>query len=159
MPHDVALVLDIGRATFAGVDARAVNAQVKFDAGILHIDRLSIGDLGGAALDVKGRIDELSSRPRGQLTLDVDAATLAGLSNIAGQFAPRIANSLRPFADRLEPAKLHGVLTVDRAGSAATIAKLDLGGNLGALRLTLNGEATGNAGACRSSDRSRDQPP
>ena len=143
VPHDVALVLDIGRATFAGVDARAVNAQVKFDAGILHIDRLSIGDLGGAALDVKGRIDELSSRPRGQLTLDVNATTLAGLSNIAGQFAPRIANSLRPFADRLEPAKLHGVLTVDRAGAAATIAKLDLGGNLGALRLTLNGEATG----------------
>ena len=143
VPHDVALVLDIGRATFAGVDARAVNAQVKFDAGILHIDRLSIGDVGGAALDVKGRIDELSSRPRGQLTLDVNATTLAGLSNIAGQFAPRIANSLRPFADRLEPAKLHGVLTVDRAGAAATIAKLDLGGNLGALRLTLNGEATG----------------
>jgi hypothetical protein len=143
VPHDVALVLDIGRATFAGVDARGVNAQVKFDAGILHIDRLSIGDLGGAALDVKGRIDELSSRPRGQLTLDVNATTLAGLSNIAGQFAPRIANSLRPFADRLAPAKLHSVLTIDRAGAAATIAKLDLGGNLGALRLTLNGEATG----------------
>jgi uncharacterized protein involved in outer membrane biogenesis len=143
VPHDVALILDIGRATFAGVDARGVNAQVKFDAGILHIDRLSIGDLGGAALDVKGRIDELSSRPRGQLTLDVNATTLAGLSNIAGRFAPRIANSLRPFVDRLAPAKLHSVLTVDRAGTTATIAKLDLGGNLGALRVTVNGEATG----------------
>ena len=54
-----------------------------------------------------------------------------------------IADSLRPFADRLAPAKLHGVLTVDRAATAGTIAKLDLGGDLGALRLTLNGEATG----------------
>ena len=143
VPHDVALVLDVGRATFAGVDARAVNAQVKFNSGILHIDRLTIGDLGGAAVDIKGRLDELSSRPRGQLTLDVNATTLAGLSSIAGQFAPRVANALRPFADRLAPAKLHSVLTVDRAGTAATVAKLDLGGNLGALRLTLNGEATG----------------
>ena len=36
VPHDVALVLDIGRATFAGVDARGVNAQVKFDACLLY---------------------------------------------------------------------------------------------------------------------------
>ncbi len=143
VPHDVALVLDVGRATFAGVDARAVNAQVKFDAGILHIDRLSIGDLGGAALDVKGRLDELSSRPRGQLTLDVNATTLAGLTNIASRFAPRVADSFRPFVDRLAPAKMHGVLNVDRAAAAGTVAKLDLGGNLGALRLSLNGEATG----------------
>jgi AsmA family/AsmA-like C-terminal region len=143
IPRDVALVLDVGRATFAGVDARAINARVKFDAGILHIDRLSIGDLGGAALDVNGRIDELSSWPRGQLTLDVDATTLGGLTNIAARFAPRIADSLRPFIDRLAPAKMHGVLTVDRATAAGTVTKLDLGGNLGALRLALNGEATG----------------
>ena len=122
-------------------------ASVAIAAGAVLADKLFDGALrlaaGLSSFGIKGRIDELSSRPRGQLTLDVNATTLAGLSNIAGQFAPRIANSLRPFADRLEPAKLHGVLTVDRAGAAATIAKLDLGGNLGALRLTLNGEATG----------------
>ena len=78
MPRQVALVLDVGKATFAGVDARTINANVKFDAGILHIDRLSIGDLGGAALDISGRIDELSSQPRGRITLDLDARTLAG---------------------------------------------------------------------------------
>ena len=73
------------------MEARALNTRVKFDAGILHIEQFSIGDLGGAGLDVNGRIDELSSRPRGQLTLDVNATTLAGLTNIAAQFAPRIA--------------------------------------------------------------------
>jgi large subunit ribosomal protein L24 len=145
VPRQVALVLDIGKATFAGVDARMVNARVKFDAGILHIDRLSIGDLGGAALDINGRIDELSSQPRGRLTLEVDATTLAGLANIAGQFAPQVADSFRPFADRLAPAKVHGVLTVDRAAAAKTSAKLDLAGNLGGIRLALNGEATGEA--------------
>jgi large subunit ribosomal protein L24 len=147
VPREIAVVLDIGKATFAGVDARTVNARLKLNAGILRIDRLSIGDLGGAALDVSGRIDELSSQPRGQLTLDVNASTLAGLSNIAGRYAPEIPDSFRPFADRLAPAKMHGVLTVDRAGKAGStsgsIVKLDLGGTLGALRLTLNGEATG----------------
>ena len=65
LPREVALALDIDKATFAGVDARTVKAQIKLDAGKLQIDRLSVGDLAGATLDVGGRIDELSSRPRG----------------------------------------------------------------------------------------------
>jgi len=143
IPHDVALILDVGDATFAGFEARGINARVKVDAGILHIDRLSISDLGGAALDINGRIDELSSQPRGRLTLGVDATTFAGLANIVGKFAPQVADPLRPFVDRLAPAKVHGVLTIDRAGTAGSTARLDLGGTLGALRLTLNGEASG----------------
>jgi large subunit ribosomal protein L24 len=144
VPHKVALVLDVGKATFAGVDARMVNARVKFDAGILHIDRLLVGDLGGAALSISGRIDELSSQPRGRLTLDIDARTLAGLTNIAGKLAPQVADTFRLIADRLAPAKVHGVLTVDRAATAGTIAKLDLGGSVGAMRLALNAETTGD---------------
>ncbi len=142
VPHEVALVLDIGKATFAGVDARAVNARLKLDSGILHVDRLSVGDLGGAAVDVNGRIDELSSRPRGQLMLDINASTLAGLLDIAARYAPRVANSLRPFVERLSPAKVHGVVTVDRAAGTASLGKLDLGGSVGALRLALKGDAT-----------------
>jgi large subunit ribosomal protein L24 len=145
VPRKVALVLNVGRATFAGVDARMVDARVNFDSGIMHIDRLSVGDLGGAAFGVSGRIDELSSQPRGQLTLDVAATSLAGLTGVVGKFAPQVADSLRPFADRLAPAKVHGVLTIDRAPVAGTTAKFELGGDVGALRLTLNGSATGDA--------------
>ena len=39
---------------------------------------------------------------------------------------------------------MHAVLTVDRAGSGSSAAKLELGGGLGATRLTLNGDATGD---------------
>ncbi len=144
MPREVTLVVDVGKATVAGVDARLVNARVKFDTGVLHIDRLSIGDLGGTALDVSGRIDELSSQPRGRLTLDLDARTLDGLTSIVGKLAPQVAETFQHFADRLAPAKVHGVLTVDRAAAAGTIAKLDLNGDVGALRLALNGDATGD---------------
>jgi uncharacterized protein involved in outer membrane biogenesis len=141
VPREVALLLDVGQATFSGVDARRVNARIKFDAGILLIDRLSIGDLGGAKLDVSGSLDELSSQPRGRLTLDIDARTLAGLTNIVGRLAPSAAGPLRLFADRLSPAKLHGVLTVDHAATPGIAGKLELGGSLGAVRLALNGEA------------------
>ena len=144
MPHQAALVVDVGKATFAGVDARAINAKVKFDAGILHIDRLSIGDLGGAGLDISGRIDELSSQPRGRITFDLDARTLAGLTNIVGRLEPQVAEAFRMFNDRLAPAKVHAALTVDRAGSGGSVAKFELGGDLGATRLTLNGDATGD---------------
>jgi len=143
VPREVALVLDIGKAKFAGVDARTVNARLKFDAGILHIDRLSVGDLGGTALDISGRIDELSSQPRGRLTLDLDAKSLAGLASLVGSFAPQPADLIRGFADRLAPAKVHGVLTVEHAAPAGSIAKLDLNGTAGALRVALNGQADG----------------
>ena len=151
VPHEVALVLDVGKATFAGVDARAVDARVKFDAGILHIDRLSVGDLGGATLDIGGRIDDWSSQPRGRLTLDLNAKSLAGLTEVVGRSAPRFSGTLQPFVDRLAPARMHGVLTVDRAsplrpgGGDRTDAKLELGGDLGTMRLTVTGLATGEA--------------
>ena len=144
VPHAVSLTLDVGEAIFAGIDAHALNARLTFDAGILHLDRLSIGDLGGAAIEASGRIDELSSQPRGQITVDVSAATLDGLAAIAGRYAPQVPASVRPFSDRLAPAKMHGALTIERAGKSDSVAKLALGGTLGAMRLTLNGDATGS---------------
>jgi large subunit ribosomal protein L24 len=145
VPHEVALVLDIGKARIAGVDAQTVNARVKLDAGVLHIERLSVGDLGGAALDVSGRIDDLYAQPRGRLTLDLDAKALAGVTGFVGTFAPRTADWFRRIADRLAPAKIHGVLTVERASASGSLAKLDLSGRAGALRVALNGQANGAA--------------
>jgi hypothetical protein len=145
IPRRIAVVLDVGRATFAGVDAQKIYTQLKVDSGILRIDRMSIGDLGGAALDVRGSVEDLSSQPRGRFTVDLDARTLAGLTETLRGVAPQAADTLRPFADRLAPAKVHAVLSFERAGNAGTLAKLDLGGSVGAMRLTLNAEGTGEA--------------
>ena len=145
IPRRIALVLDIGNATFAGVDAQKINTRLKLDSGILRIDRLSIGDLGGAALDVSGSVEQLSSQPRGRFTVDLDARTLAGLTDVLHGVMPQAADALRPFAGRLAPAKVHAVLNVERAGTTGTLAKLDLGGSVGAMHLTLNAEGTGEA--------------
>jgi uncharacterized protein involved in outer membrane biogenesis len=143
LPQQGVLALDIGRLMFVGVGARTVKAQIKFDAGKLQIDRLSVGDLGGAALNISGRIDELSSQPRGQVTLDLDARALTGLSEIVGKFAPQAAYALRRSANRLAPAKVHAVLTLDRAAIAGSTGKLHLDGSLAAMRVVVDGEASG----------------
>ncbi|HLN37408.1 MAG TPA: AsmA family protein [Xanthobacteraceae bacterium] len=142
-PRQGSLALDIGKATLAGIDARAVKAQVKFDSGALQIEHLSVGELGGAALDISGRIDELSSQPRGRVTVDLNAGTLADMSRVLARFAPQTADVLRRAADRLAPAKLHGTLTMERAATTGSTAKLDLDGQLGLMRVALDGAATG----------------
>jgi large subunit ribosomal protein L24 len=143
LPQEATVALDIGRASMAGVQARSIVTQIKLDAGKLQIDRLSVGDLGGATLAIGGRIDELSSRPRGQVTLDLDARALEGLSDIAAKFAPNAAVPLRRLAARLAPAKVHAVVNVEHAAGAGSSAALALNGDLAAMRLVVTGKASG----------------
>ncbi len=143
LPQEATLALDIGRASFAGVEAKSILTQVKFDAGKLQIDRLSIGDLGGAKLDIGGRIDELSSRPRGRVTLDLAASALDGLSDIAAKFAPQAAAPLRRLAGRLTPAKMHAVLNLEHTASGGSTAALSVNGDLATMRLGITGKANG----------------
>ncbi|MBV8777432.1 MAG: hypothetical protein JO258_09575, partial [Alphaproteobacteria bacterium] len=145
LPREGSLAIDIGKAKLGGVDLQAVKGQIKYDADNLQIDRLSIGALGGAAVDIAGRVEALASRPRGQVNLDLDARSLAGLADLLARFSPPAASGLRLFADKLAPAKLHAVLNVAPAGTSATLAKLDGSGTAGALRVAVNGEGTGQA--------------
>jgi large subunit ribosomal protein L24 len=142
LPRRGSVALDVGRVMFAGVNALAVKAQAKFDAGALQVDRVSIGELGGTALAISGRIDEVSSQPRGRVSVDLDAGALTGLAQILDRFAPRTAGILRRAADRLAPAKLHATLTVDRA-AAGNRAELALNGQIGLLRVAVTGTADG----------------
>ena len=49
-------------ATFAGVEAKGVNAKLKFDPNGLLLERVTVADFGGAALNLKGRIEALATR-------------------------------------------------------------------------------------------------
>ncbi len=143
LPQEARLTLDIGTARYAGVAAHAVSARIAFDAGRLRIDRLSVGDLAGAKLDISGRIDELSSQPRGQMILDLDASALDGLSDIVAKLAPQVAPAVRRLAGRLAPAKIHAVLKVGPAGASGSTAVLSVSGNLATMRVAIDGKASG----------------
>jgi uncharacterized protein involved in outer membrane biogenesis len=144
LPEEATLALAADKASYAGVQVRAVDAKIKFDAGTLQIDRLSVGDLGGAKLAVSGRIDAVSSQPRGELTLDLDTGALGGLSKIIGKFAPQEAGLLRDAADHIAPAQLHAALDFKpAASSSSSTADLHVSGNLATMRLHVDGTAAG----------------
>jgi uncharacterized protein involved in outer membrane biogenesis len=152
-PGEIALAIDVGRATFGGVEAKRAAANIEFDAGGLRIERLSISDLAGAALNASGRIDA-SSAPRGALSLVLDAQKLDGVAALAAKFAPGIAERIQAFAQHAAPAKLSATLNVEPlAGEQSKSAtKLIVDGKLGAAHASFIGDATGELAAPAAAD-------
>jgi large subunit ribosomal protein L24 len=146
-PREGTLAIDIGRTAVAGVEAKDLTVKMRRDPGGLDVERLAIGDIGGAKLAVSGRIDTHESVPRGAMTLDLDARSLDGMAMLIGRFSAPVADRIRRTASRSVPAKLHASLVLDRdaAGTsgASTSAKLKLQGSAGVFRLDLQGDAGG----------------
>ena len=146
LPAELALTADVGEATLAGVDAKNAHVKLVLDANGLMLDRLSIADLGGAALEASGRMSAPWSAPRGTLSLDLDARTLESTLALLAKFAPNVADIVRPVTTRVTPIKAHAVLAVSGADASAeaTTSKFELSGAAGPVRLGLNASAAGN---------------
>src|SRR5262249_50690399 len=78
LPREIALKLDFGRATYAGVEAKGASADLKFDARRLDIQHFAIADFGGAVVNGQGHIDTTSPSWRGSLAFSVETHQLAG---------------------------------------------------------------------------------
>ncbi len=147
-PREGTLAIDIGRTTVGGVEAKDIAVQMRRDTGGLDIERLAIGNIGGAKLTVSGRVDTHESAPRGTLALDLDARSLDGMAALAGKFSGPVADRIRRIASRAVPLKLHTTLALDRdaagASGGSTSAKIKLQGTAGVLRLDLQGDAGGS---------------
>ncbi len=137
-PREVTLGLGIGRAVVAGLQVSNIRARFRRDATGLHVERLSIGDVGGNAFDVSGRIDTTSSPPQGALNLRLDAGNLAGIVTLAEKFMPDFADLVRRVAQRMPSAQLNATLALEQSGAA----RLALDGRSGDLRVMLRGQAT-----------------
>jgi large subunit ribosomal protein L24 len=144
-PRQGSLAIDIGRAMLSGVEATDVAIKMRRDAGVLDIERLAVGDIGGTKLSVGGRIDTNDPAPHGGLTLDLDARGLDGLTALIEKLSPTIADRIRRSAGRAVPVKLHTSFTLDHTGSAGapSVAKLRLQGSAGTFRLSMQGDADG----------------
>ncbi|MGH6789832.1 MAG: AsmA-like C-terminal region-containing protein, partial [Pseudolabrys sp.] len=132
-PHDMTIALDIGHATFGGIEASKASAQFRIDGNGLAVDKLSVADLGGAAFSASGRIDTGTGPPRGALTLDLEARQTSALAALATKVAPEVAGLTRVF-DRVGQTKLHGSLDVSTTNDVTT-AKLDVMGDLNAMHV------------------------
>jgi hypothetical protein len=143
-PGEIALAIDVGRATFAGVEVKGAATNVGIDASGIRIERLSVSDLAGAALNASGRIDSTSS-PRGAVTLAFDAQKLDGVAALVSRFAPAFADRIRHVAQNATPAKLNATLNMDPLPGepSKSIAKLIVDGRLGTAHINLNANASG----------------
>jgi large subunit ribosomal protein L24 len=145
-PGDIALAVDLGRMTYAGVEARSAKANIQLDAGGLRIEKLSIGDFGGAAINASGQIDVSGALPRGAISLSLSAQRPDGIATLLRKLSPASAETLMQYGTRLAPASLEASIKVDPQQSvpAASIGRLSLDGRFGTVRVSLGGEAAGN---------------
>ena len=74
-PREVALAIEIARAKIAGWEAQKVTARLKLDPGGFQIERLAVAEFGGAAFEARGRVETATPTPRGNVTVDLDAAS------------------------------------------------------------------------------------
>lgn len=144
-PGEVSLALDIGRATLAGIEARKANAKLTFDSVGLTVERLSLGEFGGASLNASGRISTAAASPRGSLRVDLDARDLTGLSALLAKFAPPAFDPVRRIIERMGTAKLRATLDVEDASETGrSRARFALNGESGGLRIALTSDASGD---------------
>ena len=144
-PKEVALALDVGRTTYAGVEATKTHAILDYNGTALKIERLSIADVGGAAVEASGRIDNLQAAGRGSLSLSLIAGRLDGFATVAGRLMPQAAEALRKYESRLGPLKVAAKLDVEpSAAGAASLARLKLTGKIAGIDTAIDASGTGN---------------
>ena len=142
-PGEMAFAADIGRATFAGIEARDVSARVKIDGAGLQIDRLAVADYGGGSFSASGRVDTSGPTPRGLLSVDIDTRQTAAVDTILETFVPKLAGPVRSVIDRAGRAKLHA--TADLSGDDKTsVAQLVVDGDLSDAHIDLHSRITGD---------------
>ena len=131
-PQEMVIKADIGRASFAGIDARNASASFKVDGSGLQIDRLALSDVRGNSLSASGQIDSGGHVPRGSLALDVELKQTAAVAALAARVLPD--SPLTTALDRIRRGKLHATFDVGNEQDAAA-AKLTLTGDADAMHL------------------------
>ena len=123
-------------------------AKLKLNSAGLELDRLAIGDLAGASLDLSGRMQGPWNMPQGTFALALSGQRLDGVTAILDKLAPQAAETLRGVSAQLVPAKLQATLVLGRAPLTGdrplSTAKIRVDGTAGPLRIVLTGEGTGN---------------
>jgi large subunit ribosomal protein L24 len=96
-PGEIALALDVARASYAGVEARKAQAVLTYDHSGLKIERLSIADIAGASIDASGRVDNAADAWRGSIAMSVAAPRLDGITVLADKFLPQASDALHKY--------------------------------------------------------------
>jgi hypothetical protein len=143
-PREMALAIEIGRASFSGIDAGNARVHMHVDPDGLQVDRLTIGDIGGGSFVAAGRVETKGNVPRGSFTVDLETTKAAAIATIAEKVVPeRIASAVR-ILEQVGRAKLHGTLDVAGDDKSATDVRMAVTGMLDELHLDARARASGD---------------
>jgi len=145
-PREINLKANIGRATFAGIEASDAHALMKVDGDGLLIDRFSIGDFAGGNFSASGRIETGGHAPRGTVSVDFEAKQTASLAAIAAKFSAEKTRPVIGLLERVGRGKLRAKLEMsgDDKSSPATDAQLAVNGAFDDLRIDVRARASGD---------------
>ena len=118
------LRLRAGNLVLGGVAAHDLVADLSYDDGALAVTSLSVGDLGGAAIALEGRIDDPFGAARGNMRASLNAEDLSGLAALLRDLNLKAAAAVD--LDQLKamaPASLQLALDAepDAQGTSATL--------------------------------------
>jgi large subunit ribosomal protein L24 len=144
-PRDMTLAIEVGRASFSGIDAGNVRVHVHVDPDGLRVDRLTVGDIGGGSFSLAGRIETRGNVPRGSLALDLETTKAAAIAAIAEKLVPNRIASVVAILERATRAKLHATLDVAADDkTSATSAQVVVTGALDDLGLDVRARFNGD---------------
>lgn len=126
---DAIAQLKAGEITIHGQQIRGLNFDGTLQGGNLELRDLTVQSLAGARANASGQINDLAGAPVADLTLDIDAASVERLLELAGTSAPfpvgkgRLTGSVK---GNLDDADLDLSLTAldAKLGVAGTVAPL-----------------------------------
>jgi uncharacterized protein involved in outer membrane biogenesis len=155
-PRVIALNVDVGRATVAGIDVKGISGTFKLDPEGLTFDKVRVADLADAAFDLNGRMEGALEAPRGTVTFDIDARGLDGTVAVLSQYLPQVAGPLRQAAPKITPLKTRATLGIEPVSPTDQTArrkiKLALDGTAGAMRMKAGIEASGDIATLKLPD-------
>ncbi len=136
---DMSLRLYADELVASGVEAKSMAVSASLSQDALSIEQLKIRDFAGAYIDMKGRIDDLSTTPQGSLKGTLTASSLNGAVTVLEKYAPEhpLIERLKKAAPDLAPANLRAELSA-YAEKGRTDMSLNLFGEAGVSDLDLN---------------------
>ncbi|QPC88174.1 AsmA family protein [Mesorhizobium sp. NBSH29] len=147
--RDFDLDLKAGPISAFGLTAESIDTALRMRQGTLEIDRLSVGGLEGATLNVTASVKGFPQNPEGNADVSVLAADLAPLLAVVADrypdsfVAPALAQRAAMYPGLFEDTRLKVVASVASNGDGTHGVALSASGNTGGSVVTLTASGNG----------------
>jgi len=146
---DLRLSLDAGRLITATRIYRDVALNLRLRGGNLEVPLLRMADERGVAVDLKGALENVASRPKGSFSGMLALATADDVADTARLLG--VPEAMRPdarLAEKLAPLRVAG--TLQFGARTSTSRDLTLAGDVNGTTLKLTGRLDDGAGGWRA---------